>query len=273
MSGQNSLQKTLYSIIFGTQAPAGKLFDVILIGVILISVITVALDSISALPAPVHRVFFILEWVFTFFFTVEYLTRIYCFPKRWQYVKSFWGIVDLIAVLPSYLALFLVGSNYLAIIRLVRVLRIFRILELFQYTTEIRTLTHSLSYSRKKMLIFCSALLILTVLFGTLMFAIEGAESGFTSIPKSMYWAIVTLTTVGYGDISPQTPLGQALSSIIMLIGYSMIIIVPTTIIVGELGKDVDNQKASITCEHCGKIGHDMDARFCRSCGGELPIF
>lgn len=273
MSEQSNLQIKLRSIIFGTDTPAGKLFDVILIGAILVSVTTVALDSIASLPGFYHRLFFILEWVFTLFFTLEYLTRIYCFPKRWQYIKSFWGLVDLIAVLPSYLALFLVGSNYLAIIRLVRVLRIFRILELFQYTTEMRTLTHSLAYSRKKMLIFCIALLILTVVFGALMYAVEGAQSGFTSIPKSMYWAIVTLTTVGYGDISPQTPLGQALSSLIMLIGYSMIIIVPTTIIVGELGKDVDNQKNSITCGNCGKVGHDMDARFCRSCGGELPVF
>jgi len=273
MSDQSRLQKKLHSIIFGTDTPSGKLFDLFLICAILVSVTTVILDSIVALPDFYHRLFFLLEWVFTFIFTVEYFTRIYCSPIRWRYMKSFWGIVDLIAVLPSYLALFLVGSNYLAIIRLVRVLRIFRILELFQYTTEMRTLTHSLAYSRKKMLIFCSALFILTVVFGALMYAVEGAESGFTSIPKSMYWAIVTLTTVGYGDISPQTPLGQTLSSIIMLIGYSMIIIVPTTIIVGELGKDVDSQKKSIVCPKCSLAGHDLDARFCRSCGAELPVF
>ena len=273
MRNQSNLQIKLYTIIFGTNTPAGKLFDLCLIGVILVSVTTVVLDSIVALPDFYHQFFFLLEWVFTLIFTIEYFTRIYCFPRRWRYIRSFWGIVDLIAILPSYLALFLVGSNYLAIIRLVRVLRVFRILELFQYTAEMRTLTHSLAYSRKKMLIFCIALLILTVVFGALMYAVEGAESGFTSIPKSIYWAIVTLTTVGYGDISPQTPLGQTLSSIIMLIGYSMIIIVPTTIIVGELGKDVDSQKKSIVCPECGKVGHDMDARFCRSCGAELPVF
>jgi len=273
MHDRNNFQKKLYTIIFGTITPAGKVFDLCLILAILISVTTVVLDSVTALPVLYHRLFFVLEWVFTFIFTTEYLTRIYCSPHRLRYVKSFWGIVDLIAVLPSYLALFLVGSNYLAVIRLVRVLRIFRILELFQYTTEMRTLTHSLAYSRKKMLIFCVAILVLMVIFGALMYSVEGAESGFTSIPKSIYWAIVTLTTVGYGDISPQTPLGQVLSSIIMLIGYSMIIIVPTTIIVGELGKDVESQKASIVCPKCGKVGHDMDARFCRSCGSELPIF
>jgi len=273
MHERNNFQKKLYTIIFGTITPAGKVFDLFLILAILISVTTVVLDSVTALPVLYHRIFFVLEWVFTFIFTAEYLTRIYCSPHRLRYVKSFWGIVDLIAVLPSYLALFLVGSNYLAVIRLVRVLRIFRILELFQYTTEMRTLTHSLAYSRKKMLIFCVAILILMVIFGALMYSVEGAKSGFTSIPKSIYWAIVTLTTVGYGDISPQTPLGQVLSSIIMLIGYSMIIIVPTTIIVGELGKDVVSQKTSIVCEKCGKVGHDMDARFCRSCGSELPVF
>lgn len=273
MRDQSHLQKKLHTIIFGTVTPAGQLFDLVLICIILISVTTVVLDSIVALPDFYHRAFFLLEWGFTIMFTVEYLTRIYCCPYRWRYIKSFWGLVDLIAVLPSYLALFLVGSNYLAIIRLVRVLRIFRILQLFQYTSEIRTLSHSLAYSRKKMVVFCFVLLVLTVVFGALMYAVEGAESGFTSIPKSMYWAIVTLTTVGYGDISPQTPLGQMLSSIIMLIGYSMIIIVPTTIIVGELGKDVERQRNSIVCRKCDKAGHDMDARFCRSCGTELPIF
>jgi voltage-gated potassium channel len=273
MSDQGHLRKTLHSIIFGTDTPAGKLFDLWLIAAIVISVATVILDSIITLPDFYHRLFSMMEWLFTFIFTIEYLIRIYCCPYRWRYIKSFWGLVDLLAILPSYLALFFVGTSYLAILRLVRVLRIFRILRLFQYTTEIRTLTHSLAYSRKKMLIFCIALLILAVFFGALMYVIEGAESGFTSIPKSMYWAIVTLTTVGYGDISPQTPLGQALSSIIMLIGYSMIIIVPTTIIVGELGKDVEKQKKSIDCPECGKVGHDMDARFCRSCGTELPVF
>jgi voltage-gated potassium channel len=273
MSDQSHLRKTLNSIIFGTDTPAGKLFDLWLIAAILVSVAAVILDSIATLPSLHHRIFSMMEWLFTFIFTVEYLTRIYCCPDRWRYMKSFWGLLDLIAILPSYLALFFVGTSYLAIIRLVRVLRIFRILQLFQYTTEIRTLTHSLAYSRKKMLIFCIALLTLSVFLGALMYAVEGAESGYTSIPKSMYWAIVTLTTVGYGDISPQTPLGQALSSVIMLIGYSMIIIVPTTIIVGELGKDVENQKQSITCPKCSKVGHDMDARYCRSCGAELPVF
>ena len=273
MSDQSYLRKTLHSIIFGTDTPAGKLFDLWLIAAILVSVTAVILDSITTLPDSYHRLFSMMEWLFTCIFTAEYFTRIYCSPDRWRYLKSFWGLVDLIAILPSYLALFIVGTSYLAVIRLLRVLRIFRILQLFQYTTEIRTLTHSLAYSRKKMLIFCIALLMLSVFFGALMYVVEGAESGFTSIPKSMYWAIVTLTTIGYGDISPQTPLGQALASVIMLIGYSMIIIVPTTIIVGELGKDVENQKQSINCLGCGKVGHDMDARFCRSCGAELPIF
>jgi voltage-gated potassium channel len=273
MPDQSHLRKTLHSIIFGTNSPAGKLFDLWLIAAILVSVTTVILDSVVALPDFYHRLFSVMEWFFTFIFTVEYLTRVYCHPNRWRYVKSFWGLVDLIAILPSYLTLFFVGTSYLALVRLARVIRIFRVLQLFQYTTEIRALSHSLAYSRKKMLIFCIALLILTVFFGALMYAVEGAENGFTSIPKSMYWAIVTLTTVGYGDISPQTPLGQALSSIIMLTGYSMIIIVPTTIIVGELGKDVEKQKNSIECSQCGKVGHDMDARFCRTCGAELPVF
>lgn len=273
MSDQSHLRKTLNSVIFGTTTPAGKLFDLWLIAAILVSVAIVVLDSVVALSDFYHRLFSMMEWFFTFLFTIEYLTRIYCHPNRWRYIKSFWGLIDFISILPSYLTLFFVGTSYLAVIRLARVIRIFRVLELFQYTTEIRTLSHSLAYSRKKMLIFCVALLILTVFFGALMYAVEGAENGFTSIPKSMYWAIVTLTTVGYGDISPQTPLGQALSSIIMLTGYSMIIIVPTTIIVGELGKEADNQKKSISCPECGKVGHDIDARFCRSCGGELPVF
>ena len=273
MAIRNNFQKQLHVVIFGTDTPAGKLFDLCLICAILISVFTVILDSVPTLPAYCHKLFFLLEWVFTVLFTIEYILRIYCSPHRLRYMKSFFGLVDLIAILPSYLALFLVGSSYLAVIRLVRVLRIFRILQLFQYTSEVRTLTHSLAYSRKKMLIFFVAMLVLTVMFGALMYVIEGVDNGFTSIPKSIYWAIVTLTTVGYGDISPHTPLGQVLASIIMLIGYAMIIIVPTTIIVGELGKDTVNQKKSIVCGKCDKAGHDIDARFCQSCGTELPVF
>ncbi len=263
-------QQQLHTIIFGTHTPGGKRFDVILICAILLSVFVVLLDSVTVVAERHHHWLFTIEWIFTILFTIEYFVRIYCSPARFKYMTSFFGIVDFLSILPSYLALFLAGSSYLAVVRLLRVLRIFRVLKLIRYLSDMNVLLRSLFNARRKILIFFFTVLILTTIFGAAMFLIEGPERGFTSIPKSIYWAIVTITTVGYGDISPQTPIGQILAAMVMLLGYS-IIAVPTGILTAELAQEIQREKQSVVCHACGKAGHDMDAHFCSACGAELP--
>ena len=266
----NILKNRLYTIIFGHDTPAGKLFDLILIYTILFSVIVVVLDSVTMLSDNYGLYFRGVEWILTIFFTIEYGVRIYCSPNPWRYIFSYYGIVDLLSIIPSYLSLFLSGISYLLIIRLLRVLRIFRVLKLVRYLTEANILARSLVMSRRKIFVFFSTVFVLATIFGSLMFIVEGPENGFTSIPKSIYWTVVTITTVGYGDITPQTIIGQVIAALVMLTGYS-ILAVPTGIFTAEIAHEMQRQRDNKYCQHCERSGHEQDADYCRYCGAELP--
>ncbi len=259
----------LYTVIFGTETPAGRRFDLLLIVTILLSIGVLFLDSIGWIREKYGLLLSSLEWFFTLLFTFEYGVRIYCSQNRPAYIKSFYGIIDLLAVLPSYLMLLMPGASYLMVVRLLRVLRIFRILKLMRYVSEAQVLMRSLNQSRRKILVFFSALFTLVTLFGSLLYMVEGPENGFTSIPISIYWAIVTITTVGFGDITPQTPLGQGIAAITMLMGYA-IIAVPTGIITAELGREIRREYDFRHCPQCDRSGHDRDASFCKYCGGAM---
>ncbi|USD23347.1 ion transporter [Microbulbifer variabilis] len=262
-------RKLLNEVIFGTETPAGRNFDVFLIWAILISVGLVLLASIGPIADRYGTLLITLEWLFTGLFTLEYAARIYCSVNRRKYIFSFYGVVDLLAILPSYLALLYTGATYLLVIRLLRVLRIFRILKLVRYLQDANLLLRALGLARRKILVFYSSVLVMCVIFGSLMFVVEGPENGFTSIPTSVYWAIVTITTVGYGDISPHTPLGQAIAAMTMLIGYS-IIAVPTGILTAELAGEMHRERKHHRCNNCGRSVHDPDAEFCKFCGYRL---
>lgn len=262
-------RKWLNEVIFGTDTPAGKAFDVVLIWAILISVALVLLVSVESIAGRYGELLFALEWFFTALFTIEYAARIYCAVDRRNYVFSFYGVVDLLAILPSYLALVFTGASYLLVIRLLRVLRIFRILKLVRYLQDANLLLRSLWQSRRKILVFYAGVLVICIIFGSLMFVVEGPVHGFTSIPKSVYWTIVTLTTVGFGDITPQTPLGQSIAAMTMLIGYS-IIAVPTGIVTAELASELGREKLLLRCDNCSRAGHDRDAEYCKHCGYKL---
>ncbi|PSW18718.1 ion transporter [Photobacterium sanctipauli] len=259
-----------YQIIFGTQTKAGQRFDIALIVAILCSELILILSSIYSVEREYSRALNTLEWVFTLLFTVEYILRLYCSPKPWAYARSFYGVIDLIAVLPSYLAFLFPGSNYLLVVRLIRVMRIFRILKLARFLKDSNILLRSLLMAQRKILVFFSTVAILVTVLGSLLYIIEGPENGFTSIPTSIYWAIVTITTVGYGDIVPQTDIGKALASFTMLLGYS-ILAVPTGIITAELSQEMKTQRELIRCINCSTSGHEEDSNYCRKCGAELP--
>lgn len=260
----------LYTIIFGTHTKGGKRFDIALIALILTSQATLVLDSISSVNAAYGELLWRLESIFTVIFTLEYILRLYCSPKPSSYVKSFYGVIDLLAILPTYLALFFPSASYIAIIRLLRVMRIFRVLKLVRYLQDSNILLRSLLMAKRKIFIFFSTVAILVSVFGSLMFVIEGPENGFTSIPQSIYWAIVTITTVGYGDLVPHTALGKAIASITMLLGYS-ILAVPTGIITAELNQEMNTHRDLVRCPNCIKGGHESDAMHCKHCGSELP--
>lgn len=264
------LREKIYSIIFGTDTPAGKGFDIVLIYVILLSVLVLMLDSVSSIHDRYRLILRVGEWAFTILFTLEYLVRIYCSPRPWGYMRSFYGIIDLVSVLPSYLALLLPGANFLLIIRLLRVLRVFRVLKLARYISEANVLMRSLLQSRRKIAVFFMVVLILSTIFGSMMYVVEGPGNGFTSIPISIYWTIVTITTVGYGDIAPQTVMGQIVASAAMLTGYS-IIAVPTGIVTAELAQEMRREWSSRHCRNCERSGHERDADHCKFCGVELP--
>jgi len=259
----------LHEIIFEADTPGGKLFDVLLILSIIVSVILVMLDSVSSIQQSFGKLLYLGEWFFTILFTIEYILRLYSIGRPLAYATSFFGWVDLLAILPSYLSIIFPGTHYLLVIRILRVLRIFRVLKLAQYLGEIHTLNRALLASRRKITVFLFVVLTLVVIFGSLMYLIEDPEHGFTSIPRSIYWAIVTLTTVGYGDISPQTALGQAISAIIMIIGYG-IIAVPTGIVTAELTQAYKKNISTQACRQCSAEGHDSDAKHCKHCGAEL---
>ena len=266
-----SLRKKIYAVIFEADTPSGKLFDVLLILSILASVVAVMLDSVTRIRMSYGTLLIAVEWFFTVLFTIEYGLRVYCSRDPKHYVSSFFGIVDLLAILPTYFSLFYPGGQYLLVIRLLRVLRIFRVFKLAQYIAEANLLVGALRASRRKIFVFFYTVISLVTVFGSVMYVIESEQSGFTSIPKSIYWAIVTLTTVGYGDIAPQTNLGQALSAVIMILGYS-IIAVPTGIVTVEMSKlsRTGIKNRPLPCDNCREIHHDDDAQFCKRCGNEL---
>ncbi len=266
-----SLRNKIFVIIFGTDTRTGKTFDVILLWMIIVSVIVVVLESVSTLQEAHKHVFITSEWFFTIAFTLEYLLRIYSSPRPLKYMTSFFGIVDLLAILPTYMGLIFDHTTFLLTIRALRLLRMFRVFKLGRYVKEAALLARALQQSFRKIIIFLGAVLTLVLILGSMLYLIEGEENGFTSIPQSIYWAIVTITTVGYGDIAPATVLGKILASVAMLTGYS-IIAVPTGIITFEIGKAAksgpDNRQDS--CNSCGHNPHDKDARFCKICGTKL---
>ena len=264
------LKHKLYVIIFESDTPAGKLFDVILIRFILLSVLLVIIESLKGLPTYLATPFVIMEYIFTAFFTFEYITRIYCSPQPRKYIFSFFGIVDLLATLPLYIGLLFPGARYLLIIRAFRLIRIFRVFKLFNFLNEGELLLASLRESSKKIAVFFLFVVILVTSIGTVMYMIEGTQpnSEFNNIPNSIYWAIVTMTTVGYGDITPVTGFGKFLSAVVMLIGYT-IIAVPTGIVSVTMMKEY-KRRMEKECPNCHRSGHEDNARFCKYCGHQL---
>src|SRR5688572_11305136 len=260
----------LHEIIFESDTRAGRYFDLSLIWLIVLSVATVILESVAEVRQQYGSLLFGLEWLFTLLFTVEYVLRLLSVRRPLRYATSFFGIVDLLAIIPTYLSIFVPGSQYLLVIRILRLLRVFRLLKLSEYVTEADTLRLALRASRRKISVFISAVLLLVVIIGALMYVVEGEAHGFTSIPLSIYWAIVTLTTVGYGDLSPQTPVGQVLASIVMIVGYG-IIAVPTGIVTAELAQAARQRNITRqSCPSCAAEGHDPDALHCKYCGAIL---
>lgn len=267
-----SIRHHVREVIFGTQTTPGKLFDLLLILTILASLVVVMLASVESIRNPFGIHLRRAEWVFTILFTLEYGIRIWSAPSPRKYVTSFYGIVDLIAALPTWLSLLLPGAEYLVVVRGLRILRVFRILKLLQFVDGANLLQQALWESRHKIIVFMVTVGTLVIIVGSLMFLIEGEDSGFDNIPVSIYWAIVTLTTVGYGDISPQSPLGQALAAMVMLMGYA-IIAVPTGIVTAELTRSEFRREREALlreCPSCGKAGHAEDADYCRRCGARL---
>lgn len=264
------LRQKLYIIVFGTETRAGKLFDIILLYAILASILVVMLESVKELKDQYESIFKTVEWCFTGFFTVEYFIRIWTTRRPRSYIFSTLGLVDLIALIPTYLTIFVSGGTYLVVIRAIRLLRVFRIFKLTRYLDEARVLVEAMKGSQRKILIFMGAVSALVVITGTLMYLIEGGENGFSSIPKSIYWAVVTVTTVGYGDIAPQTIVGQSFATILMLMGYA-IIAVPTGIMTSELSRmeKFEAKKNSKQCLIC-QTEAIKEANYCIKCGNKF---
>jgi voltage-gated potassium channel len=272
---QTPLQQQFYDVIFGTETTMGKWFDLCLISVIMASVVVVMLDSMIQLNLEYGLLFRRLELIFTLLFTLEYIARIWCTPNRRAYVLSLYGLVDLLAILPTYLALILPQAAPLLIIRLLRILRIFRVLRLLSLLNEANDLAAALQRSGRKVFVFFSIVIIIATIFGCLLYVIEGPGNGFEDIPTSVYWAIVTITTVGYGDVTPVTTAGRAISAVGMLIGYA-IIAVPTGIITAELtvGQRLKKERElrlARNCTNCAWVERDPEAHYCRNCGSALP--
>lgn len=266
---EQSVRKRLRTIIFGTDTTAGWLFDVILLVVIVASVANLMLISVASVKQRIGPTLDLLEWVFTVAFTVEYLARIYAARRRMAYIRSFYGVVDLASILPMYAALIVPSSHYFIAIRVLRVMRMFRVLKLVHYASDMRMLRRSLLQAQRKLQIFLGVLALFVTLLGAIMYVVEGPANGFTSIPRSIYWAIVTITTVGYGDISPSTPLGQTIAGIAILIGYA-VLAVTTGVITAELTNELRSERQNIMCPHCERSGHEGDAHYCKYCGGDL---
>ncbi len=262
-------KKRLQEIIFEADTPAGKAFDVILIISVLLSVAAVMLDSIAAVEIQYGGLLNKIEWVFTILFSIEYILRLYTVQKSVRYAFSFFGIVDFLAILPTYIGLIIPGGHFFMTIRILRVLRIFRVLKLVTFIKETNQLIIAIKASFRRILVFLLFVFTLVVVLGAVMYIVEGAKAGFTSIPRSVYWAIVTLTTVGYGDISPQTGIGQTLAAVIMILGYS-IIVVPTGFVSVALSARVDKESKKRVCRHCNKEEYNNEAVFCKFCGKKL---
>jgi voltage-gated potassium channel len=259
----------LHEIIFEADTPTGKVFDVALIWLIILSVIAVMLESVASIRASYGPILRVSEWVFTVLFTIEYVLRLLCVRKAWRYAVSFFGVVDLMAILPTYLSLLFPGGQALLVLRGLRLLRTFRVFKLAHHVKEAGILLRALRATRYKFTVFMATVLTLVLVLGSLIYLVEGAANGFTSIPRSIYWAIVTVTTVGYGDIAPQTNVGQFLAAIAMLLGYA-IIAVPTGIVTVELGRQSQAQVTTQSCRHCSREGHEWDASHCKYCGWKL---
>jgi len=260
-----------YTIIFGQDTRLGRIFDVVLIVAILTSVLVIMLESVSSVRAEYRSLLQGAEWFFTLLFTVEYATRLWCVRHPRTYAKSPLGLIDLLAVLPTYISVLFPGGQVIPIVRILRVLRVFRILKLAHYVREARGLVQALRASQYKITVFVLFVVTFTVIIGSFMYLIEGPSNGFTSIPRGVYWSVVTLTTVGFGDITPQTPWGQVLASVVMIMGYG-IIAVPTGIVTAEFVYSARSSDGPV-CPECGRLDHDPDARHCKWCGTSLRQF
>lgn len=265
----NETQRRIHDIIFEADTFGGKVFDIALLVCISLSVLITALDSVEALHSQYQQLFVGLEIAFTALFSIEYALRLYCVAKPMNYALSFYGIIDLVAILPNYISLLFPGAHFLSIIRIIRFFRIFRILKLAHFLREATVLADSLKKSIKRIAVFTLFIFIAVICIGSIMYVIEGGKNGFTSIPVSVYWAVVTMTTVGYGDISPQTPLGQFFSFWVMLLGYGVIAI-PTGIVTSEIISSNKKKVTTQVCPFCCKEGHDHDAIYCKYCGKPL---
>lgn len=268
-TANDKFKQRINIIVHGVNTPMGKIFDIILLGLILLSVVLVMLESVERLDAKYHTFLVVCEWVITVFFTIEYILRVYSSRKPWQYITSFYGIIDLLSILPMYLSFFAANSKILSLIRALRLLRLFRILNLVQFTGSAMQLKLAINASKTKILVFIYFIVIISILLGAVMYVIEGEEAGFTSIPTSIYWCIVTLTTVGYGDITPLTPLGKMIASFIMILGYG-IIAVPTGIVTAEMAHVTRTKLLPERCSSCGANDHKITAEFCYKCGQNL---
>ena len=268
---KTSWQRKLHEVIYEADTPAGKAFDVILLVVIIISIVLVMLESVKSINAEYWELFYIAEWIITIIFSIEYILRIISIKRPKKYIFSFYGIIDFISTIPTYLTLFVGGYNFLLAVRALRLLRIFRILKITRYLGEANKLSAALRQSRPKILVFLFAVVIITIIAGTLMHLVEGEASGFNNIPLSIYWCIVTLTTVGFGDIAPITPLGRFIASFIMITGYG-IIAVPTGIVSAEYSKAGEKKPQINTqvCPYCNEDEHLDGAKYCHNCGNKL---
>jgi voltage-gated potassium channel len=263
------LRERIRIVIFEAETPAGRAFDLALLLAIIASVLAVCLESVTAVRAQAGGVLAVLEWIFTLTFTIEYALRLYCVDGSLRYARSFFGIVDLLAILPTYLSLMIPGAQGLTVIRVFRLLRVFRVLKLVRFLGEASVLSQAMHASRHKIALFIGVVSCIVCIMGAAMYLIEGPETGFTSIPRGMYWAIVTMTTVGYGDIAPQSIPGQILAAALMVMGYA-IIAVPTGIVSSEIIQAGRNPTTRV-CTHCTSEGHVWDALYCKDCGGALP--
>ncbi len=263
-------RNALYEVIFKADTAVGKFFDIAVIVFIALSVITVIINTVDSIEEEYGNILLITEWVFTIIFTIEYVLRLICCKRPVAYARSFFGIVDLFAILPTYISVIIPGSHVLLVIRILRVLRIFRVLKLVKYVGESELLIDALRSSRRKITVFLFSVITIVIIFGSIMYIVESQQNGFNNIPQSIYWAVVTLTTVGYGDVTPHTHIGKVIAMVIMVMGYG-ILAVPTGIVTAEITKAMGHNKvASNICEGCGYRWHDDDAHYCKHCGNTL---